>query len=59
MKPKCKAEAAWLFWRREQKAIGKTTNKDKFVKYAKKMIIKARRRFFKLKDQLGEENTYL
>jgi len=42
MKPVCKAEARWLYWR-----IENPNQKDKFSKWAKKQMTKARRRLYK------------
>lgn len=44
MKPICKSEARWLFWRNEAPFHNFG---DKFNKYAKKYMNKARRRFYK------------
>ena len=42
-KPICKSEARWKYWREENPK----PNIDKFQKYAKKMMVRARRRFQK------------
>lgn len=43
MKPKCKAEARWKYWREENHK----ENINKFSKWAKKQMNRARRRFNK------------
>ncbi len=42
-KPLCKAETKWIYWREENPKA----NIDKFSKWAKKQMNKARRRYFK------------
>ena len=44
MKPKCKAETKWKYWR-EENCQG--SNLDKFTKWAKIQMNRARRRFNK------------
>lgn len=44
MKPTCKSEARYLFWRVEYRGKHRL---DKFTQYAKKTMNKARRRYFK------------
>lgn len=43
MKPKCKAEARWKYWREENPKA----NIDKFSRWAKQQMRRARRRFEK------------
>lgn len=43
MKPICKSECRWLYWRNE----GPRLKRDKFKKYAKNRMNRSRRRFFK------------
>lgn len=43
MKPICESEARWLYWRKENPK----ERRDKFKQWAKKQMVKARRRFYK------------
>jgi len=55
VKPVCKNECRWLFWRNENP---NHSNNDKgFGKYAKKLMNKARRRFYKkeLREEMKNE----
>lgn len=53
MKPICKSEARWKYWRDETRAV-KGQNLDKFVPWAKKQMRKARRRFLQRANQTGQ-----
>lgn len=41
MRPKCKAEAKWKYWREENPK----PKRDRFSQWAKRMMRKSRRRF--------------
>lgn len=43
-KPTCKAESHWKYWRQENPKA----NIDKFTRWAKKQMTRARRRFLKI-----------
>ena len=55
MKPVCKNECRWLFWRNENP--NHFNNDRGFGKYAKKLMNKARRRFYKkeLREEMKNE----
>ena len=46
-KPICKSESRWAYWRKEAHEIHRGCNPDKFVRWAKRQMAKARRRFLK------------
>lgn len=43
-RPICKGESRWSYWRKEAHSLGKH---DKFTRWAKRQMAKARRRFAK------------
>jgi len=46
-KPICKAESRWSYWRIEGSMLRRGDKADKFVKWAKKQMSRAKRRFLK------------
>ena len=55
MKPSCKAESRWLYWRTENPK----NHRDRFSQWAKKQMVKARRRHYKnICPQCGENHDY-
>lgn len=52
MKPICKAEARWKFWREENRAWNEY-NSDKFIPWVKKQMRRARRRYLRGTEKVG------